>query len=197
MKRAALILFVLACTLPLRADILVNSNFTDGRAHWRGDAKDLDTSGDLSNPSLQGGVIITLKKDKWSKVFQTFPVRNAKLYYTITFKLSPDYKIAPRLGTGSDAFSSADLTDVPGRMSGDFDENAWHLIVRNTGSPWEASFQMLYPDPSKPSPQTLTGRVGELPTDTEAVLLLLIPPGEGSVTLLKVSLSPNDPNPNN
>ena len=64
MKRFTCILLVLACLLPLRADILVNGNFADGRAHWKGDLKDPDSanSNDLSNPSSSnsGGVVIQL-----------------------------------------------------------------------------------------------------------------------------------------
>ena len=97
MKTVAFALLVLACVTTLRADILVNSGFTDGRAHWKGDAQPLDQS-DLSSPTTSPGVIITLKKDKWTKIYQVFTTSEKKLRYSVSFKLSSDtvWTLTPR-----------------------------------------------------------------------------------------------------
>jgi hypothetical protein len=197
-----LALMVLACVLPLQADILVNGNFADGHAHWKGDAEDINADGpdaipDLSksDSSAPSGVVIKLKKDKWTKIYQTFNVHDTKLYYSVTFKLSPDYKIAS--GRGEASYSKPDFTDVPiGWFSyWSMPESYWSLIVTTSGEGSDSeTSKYLRPDPKKPSPQTITGKLNDLQNGAEALFLIVFPPGEGSITLTNISLSPNDPN---
>ena len=54
MKAITLVFLFFACTVSLHADILVNGDFADGRAHWKGDAKDPDATDNLSGPSPLG-----------------------------------------------------------------------------------------------------------------------------------------------
>src|SRR5258708_38830555 len=117
MKGFLFALLTLASMISLQADILANGNFTNGRAHWKGDAQDLDPSSSLPNLSAQGGVTITLKKDKWTKLYQTFTTRERKLHYSITCTLSPDYQ--PDQGSqptipGAFANPTPGLADIPG-----------------------------------------------------------------------------------
>jgi hypothetical protein len=204
MKRTALALLMLASLCSLRADtdILVNSDFSDGRAHWKGDVQDPDTGGssdlgastDLgaSSDSSSGntaGVVIKLKQDQWTKIFQNFTVRSPKLFYTVTYKLSADYK---QESTSYQDTSSADFGDVPG-INGTWDlcERYWYLMLPGGNFPT----RMLQPDLRKKGQQmTLTGHLNGLTTDFETSLLLAFPPGQGTVTLYKVQLTNTDPN---
>ncbi len=192
MKSIALVLLLSLALCPLRADtnILVNSNFADGHAHWGPDAKDLD-SGDLgASGNPQPGAIINLKKDKWSKIYQMFTVRDHKLYYTVTFQLSTDYKLNSQ---SSDDSSAADLGDVPGiDMQWHLPERYWSMLIQGGEN---FSEYMLRPDLSKRGQsQTLTGHLSDLHTDVESDFVIAFPPGEGSITLTNVSLSNVDPN---
>jgi hypothetical protein len=190
-----LFLLVLACLFPLRADILVNGNFADGRAHWKGDLQDADAinsaSLSTSGSSNSGGVVVQLKKDKWTKIYQTFTIRDPKLYYSVTFQLSDDYKLSSH---DAQDYSSIDLGDVPGFNFGwSMSERYWGLLVG--GGSYSTKF--LMPNAHKTGDQqTLTGRLNDLTTDSDAVLVLAFPPGEGSVTLYSISLSATDPNAN-
>ncbi|MCE0521419.1 MAG: hypothetical protein LV480_00735 [Methylacidiphilales bacterium] len=182
------------------APILINSDFAEGRAHWKGDAKDLDNSGQVdltTGNSTTPGVIITLKKDKWTRIYQAFSVRNGKLYYSITFKLSPDYKIAVPTGNNNNASSAPDVSDIPYMWTESMSEYGWAmLVVENVWGMQARASEFFQPDPRKPSPQTLTGRLNELNVGPDATFVLFFPPGQGSITLLNISLSPYDPNAN-
>jgi hypothetical protein len=191
MKCVAFLLLLLWLLLPLRADqdILINSNFSDGHSHWEGDAKDVDT-GDLTSDTQTAGAVIHLKKDKWTKIYQLFTVRNKKLYYTVSFQLSNDFKIAPR---SEGDYSRADLGDVPGLMyQAQMSESSFTLMIRGGENFTQTS---LNPDVSKlGKSQTLTGRVNPYVIDVESVFLIVFPPGQGTVTLTQASLSSTDPN---
>ena len=183
------------CLGPLHADqdILVNSNFADGRAHWKGDAEDADSSDvtNLGEPSStdSGSAIIKLNSDKWTKLYQVFIPREKKLFYTITFQLSNDYKLPSQ--NNSDT-SAADFTDVEAiGTQWTLAEQYWSLIV--TGG--MTATQSLQPDLSKKGQkQTLTGRITDLTPGVESVFLIAFPPGKGNVTFYAVSLSKDDPN---
>jgi hypothetical protein len=188
MKNLTLFLLVMAAVIPLRADILVNGNFADGRAHWKGDAQDPDTGGDLSqNPSNQGGVTITLKKDKWTKIYQVFSTHEKKLHYSITFTLSPDYEPDKSQPEGSMS-PSPGLDDIEGLypLYG-YRGGNWMCI---TAQGYSQSSFMLHPDEKKTDSQTLTGIIPGAPDVTNDMLIVFaFPPGVGTITLTKVALT--------
>lgn len=194
MKTFVFSLLVLACVIiPLRADILVNGNFADGKAHWRGDAQPLDQS-DLSNPTTSAGVTITLKKDKWTKIYQVFTTKEKKLQYSITFKLSSDYGLDQSYdnsSTGGFVPRSPGLDDIEGiyPLSLYWWKNSWILVPYELGSYSEI---YLKPDVQKPDTQTLTGTIHGFVGDTEKILLIAFPPGEGTITLQNISLTSSE-----
>src|SRR5882762_8971027 len=83
MKHLTLVFLLVALAAPLRADILANSSFVDGRAHWKGDAKEINTS-DLSAGNVPG-VTVTLNRDKWTKIYQRFKTHEKTVNYSISF----------------------------------------------------------------------------------------------------------------
>jgi hypothetical protein len=191
MTSIARLLLLLLLLSPLRADqdILVNSGFTDGHGHWQGDAKDVDT-GDLSSDTPPPGAVVHLKKDKWTKIYQLFTIRDKKLFYTISFKLSDDFKIATTQGGD---YSRADLGDIPGSMfQWELSESSFTLLIQGGDNYQETQ---LRPNLSKlGQSQTLTGHINPDTLGVQAVFLLVFPPGEGTVTLTQASLSNVDPN---
>ena len=193
MKCIARFLLLVLLLSPLRADqdILVNSNFSDGHGHWQGDAKDVDT-GDLSSDTPPPGAVIQLKKDKWTKIYQLFTVRDKKLYYTVSFKLSEDFKFEAGDSGGGNNYTRADLGDVPGLMfQMQLSENRFTLLVQGGDNFVETP---LSPNLSKPGQsQTLTGRINPYTVGAQSCFVIAIPPGEGTVTFTQVSLSATDP----
>jgi hypothetical protein len=190
MKKILGILLLLVCLGPLRADsdALANSNFTNGHASWQGDAQDVG-SGDLGSDSTANGAIIHLKKDKWTKIYQVFPVRAHKMFYSITYQLSNDFKFA---ASDSD-YVTADLGDIPGYdFQWHLPENCLTLMIQG-GDNYEE--RRLNLDMSKlGQTQTFSGHFPDLHSDVDSVFLIAIPPGEGSVTLTTASLTKADPN---
>jgi hypothetical protein len=191
MKSIARLLLLVLLLSPLRADqdILVNSNFTEGHGHWQGDAKDVDT-GDLSSDTPPPGAVVHLKKDKWTKIYQLFTVRDKKLFYTVSFKLSDDFKMGD--GSRSNDYSRADLGDVPGLMFQEqLSESRFTLLIQG-GDNYEES--PLTPNLAKiGQSQTLTGRINPYVVGAQSCFVIAIPPGEGTVTFTQVSLSATDP----
>jgi len=196
MKALAFAVLVLAFTLPLRADILANGNFADGRAHWKGDAKEIDANANNLTTGNPSGVTVTLKKDKWTKIYQTFNTHAKKVQYSITFTLSPDYQVQQTTYNGSSGNMSggtAGLDDIEGMpyLYGYSYRGAWLFVVREFGTPGSTYLHPL-PDPKKSGSQTLTGNIQGLTDTAEKILVLAFPPGEGSVTLTSISLTPDD-----
>ncbi len=201
MKTAVLsILVSLGVSLTVvRGDVLVNGDFSEGRAHWIGDAEETvapDTSDSAENGSDSTpatGVTVTLSKDKWTMIYQGFTVRDPALYYTVTFKLSPDYKLAD---ANKDDQLAADFSDVPGIMKlYTLPTARWSLIYTGTDPTNENSIKTksLEPDATTTQSQTLTGKLINLNDGADANFVIAFPPGEGSVTLTTVQLSPDSP----
>ncbi len=188
MKATAFALLVFALMVPLWADILVNGNFADGRAHWKGDAQEPDTGGDLTNPNPQGGVVINLKKDKWSKIYQTFSTHEKKLHYSITFTLSSDYQPDRDQPQSSGFAETPGLDDIEGvPIYYARGQGSWMGIIAQTGrGSW--SFR-LRPDANKTDAQTLSGTIeGATDENDDMTVVFAFPPGSGSITLTNISL---------
>jgi hypothetical protein len=191
MKRLATALIILACVLPLQADILANSTFADGRAHWNGDGQDAVTpaGAELTDGSPPSGLLINLKKDKWAKIFQDISVRGNQLYFSLKFALSADYKPFPAQPAANGNLW-LNLSDLGFSGSLTVPERHWQFVIVG---PRTTFFAPVPVDPAKSSPQTITGKFPPIPDGMDAVFILAIPAGEGSVTLLNLSLTPDNP----
>ena len=191
MKAFSVALLFLVFAVAARADILVNSTFADGSAHWKGDGKEIDTD-DISAGN-QPGMTVTLQKEKWTKIYQTFSTHERKVSYKITFTLSPDYLTDKGAGGSGDVSGlSPVLDDIEGMYPLELPANGgcWTLIVEDFGI---GSSAYLYPRPdtSKTVSQTLTGHLQGLNSDNEKIIILAFPPGEGTITFTNVSLTPD------
>ncbi len=192
LRAGALGLMVFGAPL-LRADVLVNSDFSQGRAHWGGDAEEVTATDLKTGDADSTAVTIKLKKDKWTMIYQGFTVREPVLYYTIVFRLSKDYKLAGKDGDDTEA---GDFSSVPGIMQlYDVPPAHWTLFYTGTDPTDAGSIKTKHFDPeSKPGKiQTLSGKLINLAYGADANLILAFPPGKGSVTLKLLQLSPKDP----
>jgi hypothetical protein len=126
-------------------------------------------------------------------MYQSFTVREPVLYYTIVFKLSKDYKLA---NPASDDSSAGDFSNVPGIMQlYDVPLRHWTLFYTGTDPTDSTSIKEKHLDPAAtPSKiQKLSGKLINLANGADANLILAFPPGNGSVTLKLLELSPTDP----
>jgi hypothetical protein len=139
-------------------------------------------------------VTITLKRDKWTKIYQSFTTREKKLYCSITFTLSSDYQVEHDSEPPISGLSLIPgLDDIPGvRIYDGSSDGSWMLTFAQG---WWTSPYFLHPDEKKKDPQTLTGLLRlNTDADTEMYLILAFPPGEGAITITNISLSPDNPN---
>ena len=177
----------------LRADVLANSDFSNGRAHWGGDVEEVASTDLATGDANATAVTIKLKTDQWTMIYQSFTVREPELYYTIVFKLSKDYKLA---NAGSDDSAAGDFSKVPGLMQlYDAPVGHWTLFYTGTDPADSSSIKAKHLDPeAKPGKiQKLSGKLISLANGADANLILAFPPGKGLVTLKLLQLSPTDP----
>jgi len=191
---AVLVLWILGWP-PLRADVLVNSDFKDGRAHWGGDAEDVASTDFKTGDARDTAVTIKLKKDKWTMIYQGFTVRVPALYYTLVFKVSKDYQLAGK--PDDDSSMAGDFSTVPGLMQlYDVPISHWTLFYTGTDPTEAGSIRTKHLDPqSRPGKiQMLSGKLINLAYGADAHLILAFPPGKGSVMLKRLELTASDPN---
>ena len=195
MKVIAWALLILTWIVPLQADILANSDFADGPAHWQGDAEAITTPESLADPSAAPpGVVISLKPDRWTKIYQTFTAPVDFLKYTIILKLSPDYSADLLKDTPASQPhlpAPPGLTDLPGYtcatiangITGDSMAAVFVTEPNSTG---------IYPiqlDLNKSGSQTFSDTIGGDFSEGKASIVVAFPPGRGSVILTTVSLN--------
>lgn len=207
--------FALVAVLSLsfaKADILVNGDFHDGKAHWKGDihaASDSDTGsyGTSSMDQTGGapGIVVELKKAQWPKAYQTFNTHDNSFNYSVTFKLSPDYAPASRpqnglnpppghppgtpnpFGPRNEFLSSVLGGNFVGNLTPPTGNDFLLFVVDLTAATYSAA--VIHPTPGTDS-QTITGVMKDVPAHDEKVLYLVFNGGKGNVTLLNVALTP-------
>jgi hypothetical protein len=178
--------FLAIVALPLAhgGDILLNGDFSDGKTHWHGDGDAPDTGGRL---------VITLKPDKWSIVYQDFNAESAQLRIKITYSLSDDCSLVAKKSDDAmvppltaDGFEDATglqtgISNVT--LSGD---ESWMVLVISGG--WLQQENPVFIKPGS-NPRTFTATLsqwsGHFINDS---LCLAFPPGQGTVTITKVEL---------
>jgi len=193
MKPLLLLLLLAVWVTPANAnDILANGNFSDGSAHWQG-----DRATDSDSPDL----VIPLKHDTWTKIYQVFHSSDSALKVHVTYTLSADCTFLPQNGTAGFALTDGVLKDITG------------LHVPNVGTTLipVGGFLSVIVDLSKPlvfssilggkvstDSQTASGFFYDLNPHEEKTFYLAFPPGTGTVTLTNVSLvsAPNGPTRN-
>jgi hypothetical protein len=186
MKTLFLAALALACTLTLKAnDILANGNFVDGTAHWHGDAH---ASTDWDNQ----GIVIQLSPSKWTKISQTFNTKETVLDFSITYKTSPDCSFSDAAkGTTLSVDDLISLTEIRFKDPIHLKLGSWFLMINDPSSnPPQGTYFTIQPKLKLADAQTVTGSVPKLAAHEEKTVFLAFPPGQGTITLLHVALTP-------
>ena len=217
MKPLALALFASLISLVcIKADILANGDFRDGKAHWKGDlhaASDLDhyDTSSINQMNVPSGVVVNLERGPYPRIYQVFDSQDETLNYNVTYSLSPDYAPKPPFPgaihvSRSLAPNSPPVNDflsfiLGGPYSGDLKPptgNDFLLLVIDTTSA-TYSVATIHPTAGSTEPQTATGVLEHVPAHDEKTVYLIFSGGKGSVTLFNVGLTPtpapSTPNP--
>lgn len=188
-------LLLLIVLLPLRAnDILANGDFANGAGNWHGDGRaaqadpnnhDIDS---MMNPAAAKGIVVTLKPHDWTYISQNFSARERNLDYSFTYLpancalTSP----APPLNRGLRGIVQVELGEGAQYRPGDFFVG---ILDRTERGLYHTHFKPVL---NARQPQVATGSF-TLGTDTnqERTLILIFPPGTGTITLTNASLTPS------
>lgn len=165
-------------------DILANGDFSNGSAHWQGD-RTTDTD--------SAHLVITLKHDTWTKIYQVFHSSDSALKVHVSYSLSEDCTFLPQNGMAGFYLTDGVLKDITG------------LRIANVGATLIpiGGFLSVIVDPSKPlifssimggkadaEAQTASGFFYDLNPHEEKTFYVAFPPGKGTVTLTGVLLEP-------
>jgi hypothetical protein len=196
MKKLVLILLIGCPFSSSRAnDILANGDFSQGVAHWKGDAKSLSTDPDLMDPAARNdttpslaGILIPMQS-RWAKISQVFNTKETALDFTITYKTSSDVAFSD-----ASAFpvtkTLQSLIGIPFQNSSEtIAPKSWLVILMDPASR-TATYIPFQPTLGSRDPQTATGSIPKLVAHEEKTFYIAFPPGQGTVTLLKVMLTP-------
>ncbi len=194
-------------------EVLKNSTFSDGTTYWHGDCKPASsdmTTDFTSSSSASGGMLVELHSSSWTKVTQELRSKSAPFnaLLTITYQVSSDFKLSDRAGDYGNCgpnvgFGGANIpsqagnviafVDVPpisrSSVSSSGDGNTLVTIYDD-----HVSYAPFAPSTAA-SPQTATIRMhppGPTP-DSHQTFCLAFPPGSGSITITKISMT-TDPN---
>ena len=185
-----LVLFVAAGCGLIRADILANGDFTNGSANWSGDRITNTDATDL---------VIPLKHDNWTKIYQTFNTKETCLKLTVSFSLSDDSSMLPKNSTIQFYVSDGVVKDITGIQT----------KTEMAKMPMGGFFAVIVDPPTntidfsimKSAPivdsQTSQGFFYHLMAHEEKTFYLCFPPGTGTVTLTHVALEPAPEGPAN
>jgi hypothetical protein len=182
LKKLLLAFILTATSLTLRADILVNGDFSNGRASWAGDAA----------PESSSSLIINLDEKHWTKVSQTFNTHENELNFSVTFQLSPGGEFSK-----GKSKINGEVSHIIGRKLKKghpltLPKNSWVLILADYAK--ELVTTVAIPSKSGVTDaQTVTGTIPRLEAHEEKTLFLAFPPGHGTVTLSNISLTPTHP----
>jgi hypothetical protein len=183
----ALLLTVLSTSMIRADDIILNGDFSDGKTHWHGD-------GDV--PDIGGSLVITLKPDKWTVVYQEFSAEATQVRLKITYSYSADCTLAqPRspdtLVPPLDADSLEAATGLPNVIGNiNLPGTAAWMVVMTSGGRFRGEHP-VYAKSSDSNPRTYATTLTEWSRQFNADdLCLAFPPGQGTVTITSVKVIP-------
>ena len=218
-RHSLLVLVPLLAAAPLLAqddssdlseEFLQNSTFSDGTTYWHGDCKPAgsDTSTDfITSSSNAAGILVELHSSTWTSVTQELRNKAASspATLTITYQTSADFKLSdqredygncgPKVG-----FGGANIMSGPGKIVAFVDVPPLsRSSVANTGGGYmqvtiynDSVSRASFAPVTDQSPQTITITLRPPPPtpDNHQTLCLAFPPGHGSITFTKISLTP-------
>jgi hypothetical protein len=208
-------------TAPLCAQsILENGDFSDGTNHWHGDVKPAgsDSTTDLlTSQNDAKGVLVELRSHNWTKVTQEIHdlkdvQPNSGVDLTIEYTVSTDFKLSDDVrsnygGLAKLDFPNARIPEQQGSIitfidvqpavrataqNSGYDSTSNSNVLTVTVHPDDVGYAYLTPDTTAGT-HTFTSTMW-LPvpkTDDLPVFCIAVPPGEGSITISKITTSPH------
>jgi hypothetical protein len=180
--------------------ILANGNFSEGKAHWRGDGKTADSTdmtdvtASLDHSGDASGMYIPLSQTKWSSISQIFSTRETALQFSMSYKTSADFA----LRSGPEGFfpsTSLDaliqkLVEFPLSNIGLQQTKPETVLVIISDPTQNLVIYTTVPFPDKASDsETASTIISGLMAHEEKTLYIAFPQGYGKVTLTNISLS--------
>jgi hypothetical protein len=186
MKALVLFLFFAGLAAVHGDDLLQNGDFSDGLAHWSGDAEALANSS-VDNPPPGNGIVVRLHDRDWSRVCQDFQVNAGTYKLHVTFTLSPGLHFSDRY---TDYIELPTKLNFPDKHPIDGEPGQWLIVVSDSNAGDSLTWTV---SPSRPSgSQSYTFTIQGIDFDHKQTLTLFFPPGAGFVTLQHVALVPAD-----
>ena len=218
MKALALFALALWCAFPLKADtnILANSDFSNGKANWKGDGQDAsapditDVSVPLDNSGSVKGMIITLGQG-YKTISQDFSSPDKTLTFSMTYKTSPDYQPDSLMGSATMIMQSLlkiPLTDSPGPgmpprppgmppsmpfgrpQGGSIPKNSALVAIADLDQ--NTIFYSHVSVAAAGDSTTVTCQITGLLEHAEKTLYVVFPSGTGTITFSNISLTKPD-----
>jgi hypothetical protein len=183
----SVLLLVAFTSVPVLAgELLNNSDFSQGHQRWLGNVFDSDSqqSDPFNNTPAAPGLTINLRANTWSRIYQEFTGKGAPLKVEVVYKLAPGSSFSDKADdynnvTHSIGYEAWKSFKIP--------VGNWCLLISDFG-PDKGRYFYIKPDFSSTAEQTVGGVVTSKDKEKKTITLA-IPPGTGSITLLKVSVS--------
>jgi len=194
-------------------EILKNSTFADGTTYWHGDCKPAIsemTTDFTSGSSSSGGLLVDLHSSSWTRVTQELrdKAATASSVLTVKYQVSSDFKLSDRASDYGNfapnvGFGGANIPSVIGQIVAFFDVPP---LSRASVAPTGGGYTQvtIFNDSvsysgvtlsTDQAPQSFTLRFNPPPptSDSHQTFCIALPPGHGSVTFTKISLTPGQP----
>jgi hypothetical protein len=163
--------------------LVQNGDFSQGIAHWDGDAK----------PAMapNKGITIRLDPAAWTRVYQTFPSGNST-----QFSINVNYKLSPSIYTSDDSANYADITqkiNLAGFERYHSQTVKPHQFYGTLGNPSDTviSSEVYDPNFNTTDVQNYQHTYPPIPASPQKIFCLAFPPGNGTVTLLGIAVTSN------
>jgi hypothetical protein len=172
-------------------DILLNGDFSDGKTHWHG-------SGEMTDSG--GALVITLNPDKWTALAQRFNAEAGALKLKITYSLSDDCTLGKTGDKLIAPLTPSGLEEACGVENNIFNvtqakSELWTVLVVSGGMVVSedsvAHFNSHDSSSDLSGDKTFTADLSAwFGHFVDCYLCLCFPPGQGTVTLTDVGLTP-------
>jgi hypothetical protein len=161
-------------------DILLNSDFSEGTAHWKDDP---NATACLNAQATSSGAMIPLSSN-WSRISQVFDTPDAVLALSLTYSFSDDGSFTPgAVFNNSVVQQLTGVSVVP--FSLPLKSNEFVAMIVD---PQAHSIHYIKISSNAPNAKSIIATFHQLLEHEEKTFYLVFPPGAGSVTVSRASL---------
>jgi hypothetical protein len=163
--------------------LVQNGDFSQGIAHWDGNAKLAAAPGQ--------GITVRLDPAAWTRVYQTF-----RSGAGTQFSIQVNYKLSPSMYTSDDPANCADITQkiqLDGFERYHSQTVKPHQFYGTLGNPSDTliSSEVYDPNFTTTDVQNYQHTYPPIPASPQKIFCLAFPPGNGTVTLLGIAVTSN------